>query len=501
MRRLAILTASACLAVLLAPSAAPAAERPAPTITDHLAQDLTLVTEAYGRITGPGGQLQNPAYLPALVQQGAEVGIAQLVAMAASPLRLSLTGAVLVPGFNVGNPLRASWSRTRGVATPVQFTNRYGALLRGTVYSPRRGAKDPYTGKRLTGPYPGVVVTPGSVQGSAGMYAWLAQDLAERGYVVLVYDVQGQGTSETLPHENGSDAPSCFPLAPPKTLELTGCPGVPFQQPANFVHGTTDATDFFFSTPTTPYANPGRASTRVDRFNPLWRSFDRRPLARATAPGRTKRFAIIGHSLGAAAVSRVQGTDRRVSTVVALDKLQGGGWQMGPLDVGPVKPVVPALGVQSEYGFTLTPYLLAGQSIVPTPVDPVAGPDPRRERLTGFDPWTRKGLQSMVVVPRASTHLEYTDVPLVLPASRYGQALTSTYTQAWLNRWLKGGSAKPLLATSWRYLEPTGNGRWQPVTLRRGQLLSPRYCSAVDLRDGSRRVRDGDLGRVGGCPR
>ena len=43
----------------------------------------------------------------------------------------------------------------------------------------------------------------------------------------------------------------------------------------------------------------------------------------------------------------------------------------------------------------------------------------------------------MLVVPRASTHLEYTDIPLVLPASRYGQALSSHYVQAWLDRYLK----------------------------------------------------------------
>ena len=43
----------------------------------------------------------------------------------------------------------------------------------------------------------------------------------------------------------------------------------------------------------------------------------------------------------------------------------------------------------------------------------------------------------MLVVPRASTHLEYTDIPLVLPASRYGQDLSSHYVQAWLDRYLK----------------------------------------------------------------
>ena len=53
----------------------------------------------------------------------------------------------------------------------------------------------------------------------------------------------------------------------------------------------------------------------------------------------------------------------------------------------------------------------------------------------------------MLVVPRASTHLEFTDIAYVLPASRYGQALTSVYTQAWLDRYLKHRSARPLLRT------------------------------------------------------
>ena len=49
----------------------------------------------------------------------------------------------------------------------------------------------------------------------------------------------------------------------------------------------------------------------------------------------------------------------------------------------------------------------------------------------------------MLVVPRASTHLEYTDIPLVLPASRYGQALSSLYVQAWLDRYLKHRATTP----------------------------------------------------------
>ena len=94
------------------------------------------------------------------------------------------------------------------------------------------------------------------------------------------------------------------------------------------------------------------------------------------------------------------------------------------------------LALQSEYGFTVSPYLTSGGSSL-TPQPTPDGPDPKRERATGYDAWRKAGVDSMLVVPRASTHLEYTDIPLVLPASRYGQALSSHYVQAWLDRYLK----------------------------------------------------------------
>lgn len=101
----------------------------------------------------------------------------------------------------------------------------------------------------------------------------------------------------------------------------------------------------------------------------------------------------------------------------------------------------------------------------------------------------------MLVVPRASTHLEYTDIPLVLPASRWGQALSSVYVQTWLDRYLKHrDNDRRLLGKRFRYLEPTGNGEWTPVKLKRNPLLSFSYCSAYAL-DGAR--RDGDITDVG----
>ncbi|GAA2140240.1 hypothetical protein GCM10009844_09700 [Nocardioides koreensis] len=488
-------TTLALVAGALLPGTA-TADEPQPDDPAYTTRDARNVADAYGRVTE--GQLQNPAYLPALARAATQTSVDQLLAQAASPTRPAITPGNLFPGWNVGNPLRAGWERTRGRTQPVAFTNRYGALLRGHVYRPRPGAVDPYTGRVLRAPFPGVVITEGSVQGSEGMYEWLAQDLAERGYVVLTYDVQGQGTSETFPHQDSpadTDAlPFCNPFAAPGDGEMSGCPGVPSQQLSNFVAGTRNALGFFTSTPDHPYRNKAAGGADVTAYNPYWRLFDRSPDHRTVTPGRTTRIAIIGHSMGAAAVSKVQGTDDRVEAVVALDKLTGPG-SAGPLDGTGNEPTVPALAVQSEYGFTVTPWFLSGgSSLAPQPSPD--GPDPRRERRTGFDAWHRAGVDSMLVVPRASTHLEYTDIPLVLPASRYSQDLTSVYVQRWLDRYLKHRDPD-LLDTSFRYLEPVGDQTWRPVELRRNRLLSFYYCSAYSLHTDAGRRSSGDITDVG----
>src|SRR3954449_5472269 len=308
------------LALLAVPGGA-LADGPQPGSLEYLQRDNQNQADAYGRNTDQ--QLGNPAYMHALQSDhGAEL-VNQLAQQAAVPTRLAITPGNVFPGWNGGNPLRRGWNGRRGQIVPLQYTNRYGALIRGHVFAPLPGAKDPYTGAKLEPPYPGVVITTGSIQGSERMYFWLAEDLAERGYVVLTYDVQGQGMSETLPHENDqvNALPFCNPFAAPADGEDFGCPGVPAQQDSNFVHGTQDALSFFLSTPDKPYKNRNASDVPVNAFNPLWRLWDSSPDNQTVTPGRSTRVAIIGHSLGAAAVSYVQGVDPRVETVVALDKL------------------------------------------------------------------------------------------------------------------------------------------------------------------------------------
>ena len=167
-----------------------------------------------------------------------------------------------------------------GLTYPILYTARSGAIISGHVWATRDGPP-----KR-----PGIVITTGSVQAPEELYLFAATTLAKKGYVVMTYDVQGQGRSDTQGEEPDQNE------------------GVPAQQPANFINGTEDALNFFLSTPESNYvplpsdSSATVHSARQDRrvaegrnaaFNPAFRMLD------------TSRIGIIGHSLGASAVSTV----------------------------------------------------------------------------------------------------------------------------------------------------------------------------------------------------
>src|SRR5437588_608074 len=262
MRRSTIGAAVACIVALGFGTATARAAGPAPGSAEYFQRDNQNMMDAYGRQSGPNGQL-TPSYISEL-PGGTNSGYLQQVAQQVeNPTRPIVDPGQWFPGWNQGNAYRQTWPGRRGLEIPVAFTNRYGALL-------------------------------------------------------------------------------------------SGCPGVPFQQNANFVYGTQDALSFFLSTPKRRYPNPAAGSAKVNSFNPLWGLFDRRPDRRTVTPGRTTKVAIVGHSLGASAVSFVEGVDRRAETVVGLDKL-GADQAFGSRTA---HPVIPALGIQSEYGFNVEPYWL-----------------------------------------------------------------------------------------------------------------------------------------------
>jgi dienelactone hydrolase len=308
----------------------------------------------------------------------------QNVAMLMDPGHPHLSLGQLVPGGSTTDPFRTikRWTAAgRGRVDDVSFDATNGAKLNGHVFRPP--ASTP-------GPYPGVVITTGSIQGYQEMYYWAAEGLAEAGYEVLTYDVQGQGNSDTFP-------------AMENCTSLDACSGVPFQQAYNFYQGTEDALNFFFSA-----RNPGLAD--LD----------------------TARVGLAGHSLGASAVSNVGQCDPRVRAIVAWDNLAAVTGTCSAMASGfpadtPAEPTksVPALGLNAEYFFN------------PQPQNGAADPDAKD---AGFRQLRDAGTDTMQVALRSSTHLEWTYVPYILPASRLGERVSMHYTLAWFDRYLKGAA-------------------------------------------------------------
>ena len=327
-------------------------------------------------------EVSSPAFGTTFWAETPGIFAGQNVNMLLTPTHPHLSLEQFVAGGSTADPFRTldRWTVAhRGRVEPISFIATDGATLNGHLFLPP---------KRVHGPYPGVVITTGSIQGYQQMYYWAAEGLAEAGYMVMTYDVQGQGDSDTLPA-------NCTP---------SDCPGVPFQQSYNFFQGTEDALNWFFSS-----ANPHRGQLDA------------------------KHVGLAGHSLGASAVSAIGQCDPRVHAIVAWDNLaqvsgscaqQATGFPAG----SPAQPTLttPALGINSEYFFNPT-----SQS---SPPDPDA-------KDAAFTELAAKGTDTMQIALRSSTHLEYTYVPYILPASRLGERVAYYYTQAWFDRYLRGSKA------------------------------------------------------------
>ena len=323
-------------------------------------------------------EVGSPAFAHAFGTQTPGIYAAQNLQMLMDPAHPHLTLGQLVPGGSTTDPFRTidRWTAAgRGRADAITFPAADGATLNGFVFRPPAN---------VDGPYPGIVITTGSIQGYQQMYLWAAEGLAEAGYEVLTYDVQGQGNSDTLPAQENCTGPDA-------------CQGVPFQQSYNFFQGTEDALDFFFSE-----RNPARGDLDAGRVG------------------------IAGHSLGASAVSVIGQCDPRVKAIVAWDNLAEAPASCdGQADglSGPPSLDVPALGIASEYFFN------------PTPQQGAPDPD---TKSAAYHQLVAHGTDAMQVNLRSSTHLEYTYVPYILPASRLGERVAFHYTLAWFDRYVKG---------------------------------------------------------------
>jgi hypothetical protein len=326
----------------------------------------------------------------------------------------------LIPGSQGADPFRAidRWQQlTGGRAIPVKFTSLDGAQLRGHIWLPPKSVPVPRGG------FPGVVITDGSIQAYENLYYWAAEGLAQYGYEVMTYDVQGQGDSDLLPAH-------CTPGA---------CTGVPYQQNYNFYQGAEDSLNYFLSR-----ANPGRSA-----LDP-------------------QHLGIAGHSLGASAVSWISQCDTRVKAVVAWDDLIPIDVKKCAQNVTVPKPYrstrlhAPALATTNDYEFNVQP------------ADHV--PNPHGDSNTGgldgdsgYRSLAKAGIDTELVSFRNGTHLTYTYIDLVLPSNELSERFAFHYTLAWFDRYLRA-DRDPFTAAS-AYSRLTSLGRYDTSADRNSKGL------------------------------
>ena len=239
------------------------------------------------------------------------------------------------------------------------------------------------------------------------MYWWAARTLARAGYLVLTWDVQGQGESETTPHAPGQ----VLPFVDPDSEQGYTDDGVPFQQAYNFHEGTVDALRFLMSTPDDPYVpgswteddlaaahaahDPG--SEPIDWVNPLWAAFDR------------EHIGLAGHSLGAGAVSNVQQCSDAstrwqeivdlctrsfpIRAVIGWDRLQGGDHV----------PVVPGMDQQADGYFLNTAPSFQARPPSSSAAGSTAAPSPPGEPPASTPTRSRCEVASTASGPRCPT--------------------------------------------------------------------------------------------------
>lgn len=287
-----------------------------------------------------------------------------------------------------------------GTVVPVNFYDRGCARVSGRVWAPRSSR----AGDQL----PGVVIETGSVQAPETLYWWFAEDLVRAGYVVMTYDVRGQGRSDnhTPSGQQGSNANSSV-----------------------FWDGLVDAIDFFHSTPIRPYPGDG-ACAATHTPAPTTPRTAANPFADRLDEAR---LGIVGHSLGATGVSVVQGLvpwpgriDRSnpVAVTVAWDNLLAPSERFAGQSVPQFVIRTPALGFSNDYTLTPTPY--------------TAPPDPEAKK-TAFAAWAKAGVPAAELVIQGGTHYEYSRLP-TFPATSWttwGNPMAAQYSLAWIDRWLK----------------------------------------------------------------
>lgn len=497
MRRLLLLACAGCLLWPFAPTSM-AASRPGPLVTMTNPIELARLAERTEHFSTPDFQR--------LVARDALETLAAHARMpAADPERDPDPNACTFIAPCVGDPRLDNFARAQNARViPVLFTARSGATLSGHLWATRRGpARRPL-----------IIILNGSLIDFEQGHWPQAQSLAKAGYVVLTFDVQGEGASDQF--GEGNDRLNSVGA---------GIPGTP-NNGRPFYDGLTDALNFALSTPKRRYEpapssgshtshaakQRRRARAGLDAaYDPLWRLINRNEIG------------VAGYSYGAVAASYVAQQDHRIKAVVAWDSLcypvqpspdeVTGLFLSNPTTLLPgitapladaiptdcfgapprrrIRPRVPSLGISADF---VLPGLIQSS-------DP--GSKAAASRL-----YSRAGIDSGQIVIQGGSHADFVFVgSLALPATLRGLDMTIWYTTAWFDKYLRhqASADQRLMSRQWqndpttRAVDPVHDGnafsqifasrmditltsgrRWDCENLRRGCAGSTRGTSPFD---------------------
>ena len=400
--------------------------------------------------------------LPGLTAATTAYQLTRLRAIAKDPERQPNPNVCTTIVVCAVDPRVTNWASRGGLEMPVLYTSRSGATMSGHVWATKAGPA-----KR-----PGVIVINGSIIGYEEAYWGLAQALARQGFVVMTFDVQGEGMSDQF-GQAPDQREDAFAATPGLggLLSSAGATTGPLSLGGNgltFYDGTQDALDFFLSTPSKPFVprrsrlthtshaskQARRVSAGLDNsFNPLWKLLDR------------SKIGLTGHSYGAQAAAWLAQKDPRVSAAVALDNLcvpaapapdeltslttpnpdfsrtpgilRGFEPECFATPAGPApRTTKPVLGISSDYLLAPTPFL--------------ASPNPLGKSRASLA-YSRAGVDTGQIVIRGGTHFEFSDLPAGFPASLRGIDLAYWYTTAWFDKYLTGDpmADRRLLTRRW----------------------------------------------------
>jgi len=334
---------------------------------------------------------------------------------AASQQRTLDRAAQLAPTPIDGDPRRALavWAPARGAALETTFENRYGAKIAVTLLRPKGDAP------RVL---PSVIIVPGLGQGVRRAYYFLAQDLAEHGYLTLVFDPQAQGASDAQGRPETCQPGGAWQQPQEMGLREQGeCAGRPPPEDAAALASANSFVTHLLLGSDVDHTETAATYRRIAPTFVLGALDASAWLLSAANPWRAwvdpARLALAGHSAGAYGAAQAANGDpqRRFRAAVALDGYH-------PVDLG-VAPRVPTLWLLSEQETTLR-------------LVPPRNPRTLHPTWASYDAFRAARVPAGHLTLRSSTHLDFSDAAGL--ASRYAARWASYHALAWLDRFVKG---------------------------------------------------------------